>query len=114
MDRSFATPIISPRLPAINGAGIAMSTAVIRSRPFPISAPLSFVPSKNQSSVRAAKPKTVRHHAVKIDVIKPLPDYRHIGEGRVKLLYIRRLAYETVIHHEERVNRLLHPCGPKG
>ena len=58
------------------------------------------------------KPKEFESTLSKLRIVDPLAHDRHVGEGRVELLDVGALADEAVVHHQERVDRLLHPVAP--
>src|SRR3546814_9466656 len=71
MEWSLATPMIRPRLPAINPAMIPPSPPL-----------LSFETLKGEAGVGATEPETVGHHAVELNVLFHRADDRHaLGLG---------------------------------
>ena len=46
-----------------------------------------------------------------LHVVAALAHDRHVGEGRIEILDIGALADEAVLHHQQRVDRLLHAGG---
>ncbi len=71
------------------------------------------MPAEDQSGIGSAKTEAVRHHTVKLSVVDTTESDWHIGEGRVKLVDIGALSYETIVHHQQRENRLLNADGPQ-
>src|SRR5215475_5788112 len=135
IERSLATPMMRPRLPAISGPAWAMSLLVMTSflsrsqranlpgdKPptCPLKTPVipaiaaigsCVVTPENEGGIGATKAETVRHHTVKIDVILAPTRDRHIGEGGVQFIDVGAFADEAIVHHQQSVNRLLHPRG---
>src|SRR5215475_13077441 len=117
MEWSFATPMISPRLPCING--------VIAFNPPPscCPSPTRETPSKrycepssiqaleHNRGVGAAEPERIRQHAAELHVVAPLAQDRHVGESRIERLDMGAFAEEAVVHHEQAVDRLLRAGG---
>src|SRR5262249_5856661 len=104
---SLATPMTSPRFPCIKDC---------ISPPVPLYAPAPTVRSRLQSvkthrRIGAAEAERVRQHAAERDVVAPLAHDRHIGEGGIEILDVRALADEAVVHHQQRVDRLLRAGG---
>src|SRR6185436_7144650 len=94
MEWSLATPITRPRLPFIRPV---MS--------FPPVAISPHVALENQGCVGAAEPERIRHDCVDLDVVDALAHDRIVGEGGIDLVDVSRLGDETVVDHQETVDR---------
>src|SRR4051794_31708673 len=68
-------------------------------------------PLEYQRGVGAAKPERVRQHGAELGVVDALAHDRHVGECRIKLGDVRAFADKSVVHHQERVDRLLNAGG---
>src|SRR5262249_17448820 len=115
IERSLATPITRLFLPAIRGPGFAMSFVVMAflwswswRRAVLSAAVIAF---ENECGVGADETEAVRHHAVNVDVIHALAHDGHVGNGGIEGLDIGGFADETVVHHQQRVDRLVHAGG---
>src|SRR5712671_919008 len=64
-------------------------------------------PLEHHAGVGAAEAERVRQHAAELNVVTALSDDRHVGESRIERVDVRAFADEAVIHHQERVDRLL-------
>src|SRR4029453_6607507 len=136
IERSLATPMTRPRLPAISGPAWAISLFVMTSflsrpqrarcpvtslQPAALKRPTSppspqhagscVVSPENQRGIGTAETKAVRHDTVEIYVVLPLARDRYIREGGVEFIDVGTLADKAIVHHQQRVDRLLHPCG---
>ena len=54
------------------------------------------------------KPKEFDSTQPSVHIVAPLAHDRHVGEGRIEVLDIGALADEAVVHHQQRIDRLLH------
>src|SRR5215831_13621 len=99
---SLATPMISPRFPCISDC----ISPPLRSTPAP-AVRSRFQPLEHDRRICAAEAERVRQHAAERDVVAPLAHDRHVGEGGIERLDVRALADEAVVHHQERIDRLL-------
>src|SRR5215211_7896399 len=134
---SLATPMTRPRLPCIRpmaptpprSSGRTLSAIKLSSLRMSMTAPpkafeqggraaahYRFRPDpsgvetlQHNGGVGTAEPERVRQYVTEAGIVDPLADDRHIGEGPVELLDVRALADEAVVHHQERVDRLLDP-----
>src|SRR4051794_15422062 len=132
---SLATPMTRPRLPCIRpmaptpprSSGRTLSAIKLSSLRMSMTAPpkafeqggraaahYRFRPDpsgvetlQHNGGVGAAEPERVRQYVTDAGVVDPLADDRHVGEGGVELLDVGALADEAVVHHQERVDRLL-------
>src|ERR1700761_8971442 len=86
---SLATPMIRPRLPAI-----ICDTSRVRVLEY-------------DAGIGAAEAEGIRQHAAESYVVAPLAQDRHVGEGRIEILDIGALADEAIVHHQERIDRLV-------
>src|SRR5262245_44818669 len=108
MEWSLATPITSPRLPSIS-PGMSLTRTYRRpARPCagPPIAISRLQPLEHDRCISAAEPERVRQLTAKLRVA-PLAHDRHVGEGRIHRLDVCALADEAVVHHQQRVDRLL-------
>src|SRR3546814_1251663 len=97
MEWSLATPMIRPRLPAINPAMIPPSPPL-----------LSFETLKGEAGVGATEPETVGHHAVELNVLFHRADDRHaLGLG-IEVLDVGGGGDEAVVHHQQGIDGLVH------
>src|SRR3546814_10654104 len=89
MEWSLATPMIRPRLPAINPAMIPPSPLL-----------LSFETLKGEAGVGATEPETVGHNAVELNVLFHREADRHaLGLG-LEVLAVVGVGDEAVVHHQ--------------
>src|SRR6185436_7518572 len=91
---SFATPMISPRLPSISWV-----------------MPSRIQPLEHDGCIGAAETERVRQHAIELHVVAALAQDRDVREGGVEGLDVGALANEAVLHHQQRIDRLLHAGG---
>src|SRR3546814_7564350 len=97
MELSLATPMIRPRLPAINPAMIPPSPPL-----------LSFETLKGEAGVGATAPETVGHHAVELNVLFQRADDRHaLGLG-IEVLDVGGGGDAAVVHHKPGIDGLVH------
>src|SRR5215813_348935 len=68
-------------------------------------------PLEDQRGVGAAEAEGVRQDRADLGVVDALAHDRHVGEHRIKFRDMGALADEAVIHHQQRVDRLLHAGG---
>src|SRR5262245_30315890 len=71
-------------------------------------APSGVASLQHQGRIGAAEAEAVQHYTVKVGVVLSFPHDGHVGELGVELVDIGALANETVTHHEQREDRLLH------
>src|SRR5262249_8817445 len=126
---SLATPMISPRFPCIRACinpPVQLLSMILSENRYPLfgimlyaslprapppSSSSRFQPLEHHRRVGAAEAERVRQHAAERDVVAPLAHDRHVGECRIERLDVRALADEAVVHHQERIDRLLRAGG---
>src|SRR6202521_2819466 len=72
---------------------------------------LRLQPFEHERGVGASEAEAVRQDASERHVVLARAHDRHVGERRSPLLDVAALAYEAVVHHQKRIDRLLHPGG---
>src|SRR6478736_5828406 len=113
IERSLATPITSPLLPFISGAGSAISLVVVMASSLVASGSLcspNLLPvttPKHERGVGAAEAEAVGHDVVDVDIVLTLAHDRHVGHGGIDGLDVGGFANEAVVHHQQRINRLM-------
>src|ERR671912_1096209 len=75
---------------------------------------LAVIAAEDEGGVRAAEAEGIRQDRIDPGVVDALAHDVHVGEGRVDLLDMSALADEAVVHHQQRVDRLLHPRRAQG
>src|SRR6201987_4687616 len=103
---SLATPMISPRFPCIRAC--IDPPVPLYARP---AVPSRVQPLEHHRRIGAAEAERVRQHAAERNIVAPLAHDRHVGEGGIERLDVRALADEAVVHHQERIDRLLRAGG---
>src|SRR4249919_3043224 len=75
------------------------------------SLPLAVVAAERERGVGATEAEAVGHDAVDVDIVPTLAHDRHVGHGGIDGLDIGGLANESVVHHQQRIDRLVDPGG---
>src|SRR5260370_10784263 len=68
-------------------------------------------PLEHQRGVGAAEPEGIRKHGAEPGVIDALAYDRHVSENSDESVDIGAFAYETVVHHQQRIDPFLHAGG---
>src|SRR5665213_814596 len=89
---SLATPITSPRFPSIN-PGMGWSRVDML---------------EDDRGIGATETERVRQHGAELRVFLALAHDRHVGESRIEGLDVGAFADKAVLHHQQRIDRLLH------
>src|ERR1700710_1627548 len=122
MEWSLATPITRPRLPCIS-----LPSAMVPSPCWVCSvlgqptqgrtvlcnlyAQVLCMPLEDQRRVGAAEAKGIGQGGVDLGVVDTLANDVRVGDGGVDLLDIGAFANEAGLHHQQRIDRLVHAGG---
>src|SRR5437016_3059320 len=82
------------------GFASALAEAALRVHPF-----------EHDRGVGAAEAERVRQYAAEPHMVAPLARDRHVGERRIETLDMGALADEAIVHHQQRVDRLMRAGG---
>src|SRR5262249_56431299 len=91
---------------------VAMAPTLVTDCRPSVSSPASPIhTAEHQCGVSSAETEAVRHHCVNGHVILTFTRDRHVGNRRIDGLDIGGFANEAVVHHEQRIDRLMHAGG---
>src|SRR5215510_5771588 len=101
---SLATPMTSPRLPTISPLASVMFCAPRHAAQHPS----PFQPLEGENGIRSTEAEAVGNRHVDAGIVDALHHDRRIIDGGIEVVDVRTFADEAVMHHEKRVDRLVH------
>src|SRR5438105_12064708 len=99
--------MMRPRRPAISPSAIFPSY-IFGGRASPV------IALEGKGGVGSPETETVRNHHIERHIIATPAHDRNVGEIGIELFDIGAFADETVLHHEDRIDRFLDPGGTQG